>query len=322
MFARLVTVLCIRRTHPPLSTRYTADDGHDVPLGHHTRPSWRGRIHLIALCCFVPAVVVLTLASTGRAATAGAAIYGLGLCSMFGSSTVYHRWVHGLRTRAMWRRIDHAAIYAAIAGSATPLALTTMDDADGRLVVAAAEVRAPAIDLAPCCYQLTAAETYQPLLADSALKLDRVALKLAVTETVTASPREAANSAQASAWKLAFLNLREQLLPTAAYQPFRPVPASWQGEGFAGFLSRLAEREALPLPAGLDLLACEAAGWQRHHESRRLQLVRMAFRRAIEIWLLCDLAGWLEKQGYAVTLREFCARSLSPRNLLLSARLL
>ncbi|HET6719054.1 MAG TPA: methyltransferase, partial [Rhodocyclaceae bacterium] len=106
------------------------------------------------------------------------------------------------------------------------------------------------------------------------------------------------------------------------YQPFRPVPASWQNAGFADYLQRLAAREGLPLPGDLDLAACEAAGWQRHHQSRRLQLVRLAFRRAIEVWLLCDLAAWLEKQGYSVTLREFCARSLTPRNLLLSARLL
>lgn len=108
-----------------------------MPLGHHTRPSWRGRVHLVALWCFVPAMVVLTVAADGSATTAGAAVYGIGLCSMFGSSTVYHRWVHGLRTRAIWRRIDHAAIYAAIAGSATPLALTTMDGTDGWWVVAA-----------------------------------------------------------------------------------------------------------------------------------------------------------------------------------------
>lgn len=129
--------MVIRRTHPPLSTRYTADDGHDVPLGHHTRPSWRGRIHLFALCCFVPAVAALTIATDDRVSTASTAVYGVGLCSMFGSSTVYHRWVHGLRVRAIWRRIDHAAIYAAIAGSATPLALATMDGTDGPLLVAA-----------------------------------------------------------------------------------------------------------------------------------------------------------------------------------------
>ena len=55
---------------------------------------------------------------------------------MFAASAAYHRWVHGLRTRAIWRRIDHAVIYAAIAGSATPLALTTMGPTTGPVHVA------------------------------------------------------------------------------------------------------------------------------------------------------------------------------------------
>lgn len=202
------------------------------------------------------------------------------------------------------------------------IALHACGDLHRRLVKAAAAVRAPAIDLAPCCYQLTAAPNYVPLAAPSALKLDRDALKLAVTETVTATPRQAALSAQGSAWKLAFVDLRQRLSGDAGYRPFRPVPASWQAAGFAAYLDRLAAREGLTLPAGFDYAACEASGWTRHHASRRLQLVRMAFRRGIEVWLLADLAVWLENQGYAVTLREFCERVLTPRNLLLSARLL
>lgn len=215
-----------------------------------------------------------------------------------------------------------AATTAETLRGAHAVALHACGDLHRRLVQAAAEVRAPAIDLAPCCYQLTAAEHYVPLFADSALKLNRNALKLAVTETVTASPREAVLSTQGSAWKLAFVELRRRLLGNAPYQPFRPVPASWQSAGFVAYLDRLAAREGLVLPAGLDYGACEAAGWRRHHESRRLQLVRLAFRRGLEVWLLADLAAWLETRGYAVTLREFCARALTPRNLLLSARLL
>jgi hemolysin III len=127
----------IRRTHPPLSTRFTVDDGHDVPLGHHARPTWRGRVHLLALWVFVPAMVVLIAAVDGARARVGCTIYALGLCSMFAVSVVYHRWVHGLRARATWRRLDHAAIYAAIAGSATPLALVSMADRTGVALVVA-----------------------------------------------------------------------------------------------------------------------------------------------------------------------------------------
>lgn len=121
----------IRRTHPPLSTRYTAEDGRDVPLGHPARPTWRGRVHLVALWFVVPAMGLLIGSADGQRARIGTVVYAFGLCSMFTTSVVYHRWVHGLRARAIWRRLDHAAIYAAIAGSATPLALVSMAPGTG-----------------------------------------------------------------------------------------------------------------------------------------------------------------------------------------------
>ena len=49
-------------------------------------------------------------------------------------------------------------------------------------------------------------------------------------------------------------------------------------------------------------------------------LVRLAFRRPLEAWLVLRLAVSLQAQGFAVTLRRFCAETVTPRNLLLSAR--
>lgn len=106
-----------------------------MPLGHHARPHWRGRVHLLALWLFVPAMVVLIVAADGARARVGCVVYALGLCSMFAVSTIYHRWVHGLRARAAWRRADHAVIFAAIAGSATPLALVSMAPGTGLALV-------------------------------------------------------------------------------------------------------------------------------------------------------------------------------------------
>jgi len=53
----------------------------------------------------------------------------------------------------------------------------------------------------------------------------------------------------------------------------------------------------------------------------RLSIVRHAFRRPLEVWLALDLAVRLENDGYAVDLGRFCERPLTPRNLLISARL-
>lgn len=55
---------------------------------------------------------------------------------MFAVSTTYHRWVNCLRMRAIWRRADHAMIFAAIAGSTTPIVLLTEPGASGFALIA------------------------------------------------------------------------------------------------------------------------------------------------------------------------------------------
>ena len=52
---------------------------------------------------------------------------------------------------------------------------------------------------------------------------------------------------------------------------------------------------------------------------RRLELVRTAFQRPLELWLICDLALYLEEQGYNVELRKLCARTVTPRNMAIIA---
>ncbi len=98
----------------------------DVPLGSITRPSWRGRSHLFALVVAVPLLAAMTTQADGARAGAGLLIYAGSLCSMLLASTTYHRWVHTVRWRTIWRRADHAMIFAAIAGTYTPLALALL----------------------------------------------------------------------------------------------------------------------------------------------------------------------------------------------------
>jgi hemolysin III len=98
-----------------------------APLGTPSRPSWRGRLHLIALVVAVPLLVVLVRESVGARSRAAVIVYGIGLCSMLAVSTTYHRWVHTRRARLAWRRADHATIYLMIAGTCTALALPALD---------------------------------------------------------------------------------------------------------------------------------------------------------------------------------------------------
>ena len=94
-----------------------------MPLGSATRPSWRGRLHLIGLVAAIPLTVLLAIVASGGRARGGVIVYAVGLCSMLAVSVTYHRWVHTVHARAAWRRADHATIYAAIGGTFTPLCL-------------------------------------------------------------------------------------------------------------------------------------------------------------------------------------------------------
>jgi hypothetical protein len=198
------------------------------------------------------------------------------------------------------------------------VALHACGELHRRLLRRGAEAGVRRFDVAPCCYHLGVSDAYCALSAGLHLQLERDDVRLAVTETVTASPRLTRQRDLEMAWKLGFDAWRREVAP-GVYQTFKPVPAAWFGDVFASFLGRMAQREGLPVP-GVGAAAWEAAGWQRRHEVMRLSLVRHAFRRALEIWLALDLAVFLEERGYAVSLGRFCERRLTPRNLLISAQ--
>ncbi len=175
-------------------------------------------------------------------------------------------------------------------------------------------------DVAPCCYYRGVEQVYQPLAGTGPLSLTRDDTRLAVTETVTASPRLARQRDREMAWKLGFDLFRREV-SGSAYRSFKPVPAAWFRSSFVEFLQQMARREGLsPEVAGRLAGRLEGQGWQRQREVMRLSIVRHAFRRALEIWLVLDLAAYLENSGYTVELGTFCQRRLTPRNLLISAR--
>jgi hypothetical protein len=200
------------------------------------------------------------------------------------------------------------------------IALHACGDLHTRLVTEAVAQNSPALNLAPCCYYRIAAQTYTPF-SGGQLILSRDDLHLAVTETVTASPRLQRQSRQALAWKLGWVELRRQLTGEAAYRTFPSVPETWLRGNFASFATRMAERAAIEFNPSLDDLShFESLGNARAARLLRLQLPRLAFRRALEVWLIMDMAVYLEQNGYRVEVAAFCPRELTPRNLLLSAR--
>jgi hypothetical protein len=184
----------------------------------------------------------------------------------------------------------------------------------------AVAAQVPALDFAPCCYAHMAGDDYEPFSSLTTLQVSHDDLRLAVTETVTSSAREVRLRDHEMAWKLGFDALRREVLGFDQYEPIRPIDKGWLKLDFAGFCHRLAARDGVTLPEGITWDAYEQQGWQRQHDTQRLTQVRHAFRRALEMWLVLDMAVYLQQHGYEVKLSTFCERAVTPRNILISAR--
>jgi hypothetical protein len=199
------------------------------------------------------------------------------------------------------------------------VALHACGELHRRLIQQGAEMGVQRFDVAPCCYYRGVEARYQPLTAGLQTQLTRDDTRLAVTETITASPRLVRQRDKEMAWKLGFDAWR-RATKLRQYKTFKPVPAAWFRGQFADFLLLMAEREGLPQISAGAASYFEAEGWQRQRDVLRLSVVRHAFRRSLEVWLALDLAVYLETRGYVAELGSFCPRDLTPRNLLISAQ--
>ncbi|TBU78894.1 methyltransferase [Phytopseudomonas daroniae] len=204
----------------------------------------------------------------------------------------------------------------------SPVALHACGDLHVRLMQLASTAGCQQLAIAPCCYNRTAATTYQALSTaalGSRLSLSLDDLGLPMSETVTAGNRVRQQRDHSMAWRLAFDLLQRELRGVDEYLPTPSLPSAWLKKSFADYCHALAELKGLPPPGERDWPSLETAGWQRLAEVRNLELLRGLFRRPLELWLVLDRALYLQEQGFDVRLGQFCPTHLTPRNLLLLA---
>jgi hemolysin III len=92
-----------------------------------------GCIHVISVTASLIALAALLILGVRAQATlwiVGLAIYGLALVATFSCSAGYHLSVRP-KLKAVFRRLDHAAIFLMIAGTYTPFVLIKMNNAWG-----------------------------------------------------------------------------------------------------------------------------------------------------------------------------------------------
>lgn len=95
------------------------------------KPLMRGYIPQAAFIMSLCACTILISQSHGVRALSSAIIYSLTLTLLFGVSTLYHRPMWSRRNYLLIKRIDHAAIFALIAGTATPICILGLKDEGG-----------------------------------------------------------------------------------------------------------------------------------------------------------------------------------------------
>ena len=110
---------------PPASHRRPSGDTRSMDA--LDIPRLRGVTHAYAFWCALVAAVTLVVLTPGGVPRAAAAVYGAGLCALFGGSGLYHRWRWHPRWRPILRRIDHSTIFVFIAACYTPVGLLVLE---------------------------------------------------------------------------------------------------------------------------------------------------------------------------------------------------
>ncbi|MDI5830432.1 methyltransferase [Shewanella xiamenensis] len=203
------------------------------------------------------------------------------------------------------------------------VALHACGDLHVRLLQLAAAAGTQALAISPCCYHLIQANQYQglsTLAKHSALCLSRHDLQLPLQQSVIANPKQQALRHQEIAWRLGFDALQRNCRGIDAYLPLPAIKQSQLSGEFAEFCHWAAAQKAVTLAADCDFDAWLEIGKQRQRLTRRIDLAAHLFRRALELWLILDRCCFLQESGYRVTLREFCATSVTPRNALILAQ--
>jgi hemolysin III len=106
------------------------------------KPRFRGVLHQWACLVSVALGIIVVALADGGTPRIAASVYALSVTGLFGASALYHRVSWRPSVRPWMRRVDHAMIFVAIAGTYTPFALVAFDDRVGHAVLLAVWVGA------------------------------------------------------------------------------------------------------------------------------------------------------------------------------------
>ncbi|WP_419418496.1 PAQR family membrane homeostasis protein TrhA [Legionella sp. D16C41] len=95
------------------------------------KPLARGYLHQATFFIALFACTILILDSNGTRAIVANIIYSISLIGLYGISALYHTRLWSRQKYLLLRRLDHAAIFFLIAGTATPICLLKLTTTSG-----------------------------------------------------------------------------------------------------------------------------------------------------------------------------------------------
>jgi hemolysin III len=101
--------------------------GYTRAMSDEPIPLLRGVTHTWAFWFALAATIPLVALAPPGAARAAALFYGAGMCVLFASSALFHRWRCSPRIRAILWRVDHCGIFVFIGASYTPVGLLVLE---------------------------------------------------------------------------------------------------------------------------------------------------------------------------------------------------
>jgi len=191
------------------------------------------------------------------------------------------------------------------------------------LLEACVEKKAKRITLVPCCYhRFNQGDQFHPLSKEaksSRLKLENDDLRNAVRQSNTASDKAVLQRKTLQSWRLGFDLLQREIRKVDEYLPVPSISPTILNGSFVQFCEYAATIKGLIIPEATNIDKYEALGKKRFIAFSRLELMRMTFRRALELWLVLDRVMYLQENGYKCSLTQFCSAGLTPRNILIDA---
>lgn len=90
-----------------------------------------GLSHLLGLILSIIGTFLLISSAEGLVKIISFIIFGLSMCFLYASSSIYHLFGHSPEEVDVFRKIDHAMIYILIAGTYTPICLIALNGTVG-----------------------------------------------------------------------------------------------------------------------------------------------------------------------------------------------